>query len=102
MSIISSGQFNEVDDTSYLSTSATITTSASELKVGASRLSGRQNLIVFNKGSSTIYIGPSGVTSSTGIPVEANQMFSYPFGQNIAVYAITSSGSSTVIIQEVG
>lgn len=102
MGISNSGQFNEVDNNNYVSASINITTSASELKAGVSRLEGRQNIIIFNKGTNTIYIGPSGVTSTTGIPVEANQMFSYPFGDRIAVYALTSSDSSVVIVQEIG
>ena len=102
MSINESGQFNEVDDKSYLSGTVTVSTSQVELKVGASRLDGRQNLLIYNKGSSTIYIGPSGVTTSNGIPVVKGQLFSYPFGQNIAVYAIMSSGSQSIIVHEIG
>jgi hypothetical protein len=97
-----SGQFDDVDNSSYSAGSATITTSQSELKVGVSRLSGRQTLMIQNNGSQTIYIGPSGVTSATGIPLFKNQFISMPIGDSIAVYAITSSSTSSIVIQEVG
>jgi hypothetical protein len=97
-----SGQFDDVDNSSYVAGSATITTSASELKVGASRLTARQTLMVQNTGSNTIYIGPSGVTTLTGIPLMKNQFISMPVGDSIAVFAITASSTSTVVIQEVG
>lgn len=102
MGLNEGGQFNEVDDKSYLAGTVTLSTSQTELKVGASRLDGRQNLLVFNKSSVVIYIGPTGVTSSNGIPIAPNQMFSYPFGQNIAVYGIVAAGSQSIIVHEIG
>lgn len=56
-----------------------------------------------NVGTVTVFIGQSTVTSSTGIPLLAGQQltingFSTPAGSGGTVlYAITASGSSTVV-----
>jgi hypothetical protein len=101
MAINESGQFDDVENSTYLSTSLSITTSQSELKVGVSKLVARQSLLVYNNGNQTIYIGPSGVTSSTGIPLTKNGFLTLPLGDSVSVYAVTSSGSATVVVQEI-
>lgn len=100
MSISFSGQYNEVDSNNYVSSSLSVSTTQVQAKVGSSNLEGRQNVLIYNKSSVTVYIGPSGVTSSTGIPIYADSFFSYSFGQDINVFMITALGTATVIVQE--
>lgn len=57
-----------------------------------------------NTGSVTVYLGQSGVTSSTGLPLLPGQQITYN-GFSTAVgasgtklYAITASGTSTVVV----
>jgi hypothetical protein len=97
-----SGQFNDVDNASYVAGSLTITTSQLELKVGASKLDGRQVIMIQNTGNQTIYLGPTGVTTSTGIPLSKNQFISMPIGDSVSVFAITGNLTSTIVVQEVG
>lgn len=80
-----------------------MTTSEILLAVGSSNLVNRQELVVFNDGLQTIYVGPSGVTSSgtnKGLPIEPAETFNPPSGDGLEFYAVTASGSSDVIIQE--
>jgi hypothetical protein len=99
MGISLSSEYSDVNNDSYLSGLIVVTTSQVEAKVGASRLSGRETLRIYNKGS-TIYFGPSGVTTSTGEPLMKNQWVNIPAGENIEVFMITTSGSVNVIVQE--
>jgi hypothetical protein len=94
------GVFDDILNNSYVGASGTITTSASEAKVGGSALSGRQALIIFNKGNSTVYYGPSGVTANTGIPIIRDQTLFLAVGDKVSVFLVTANGTATVIIQE--
>lgn len=90
----------DVDNTGYLTAALSVSTTAVEAKVSTTPLASRQELIIFNQGNQTVYYGPSGVTSTSGIPLFKNQFVSLPLGPNNSVFLITASGSSTVIVQE--
>lgn len=77
-----------------------VSTTATELKVGGSILDGRDFLIIQPKENS-IYLGfDNSVTSSTGIELKKNQTMQIAAGDNISVYAIASSGTIDVRIGE--
>lgn len=96
-----SGEFNEVNETLYLSGSVTVGNTAVEAKVGASRAEGRQRLRIYNNSNVTIYFGPSGVTPGSGEPLLKKQWIELDIG-DLGVFLIASSGSNNVIIQEIG
>lgn len=100
--LFESPEFSDVLNDSYITGTVTATTSQIELKVGGSPLVGRELLIIHNNGSKDIWIGPSGVTTSNGIPVEDGETITISVGQNLSVYAITSSGTASVVVQELG
>lgn len=101
MGISPGGSFDDVLDGNYLSAQVTINTTESEVKVGASRLADRQEVLIFNGGNQTIYFGPTGVSDTNGIPIESQETVNLPFGDKIAVYLVTKTGSNTkVVIQE--
>ena len=82
--------------------SITVTTTATELFTGGSRNAARQVVRIYNDGNSVIYIGPSGVTASganKGEALQKNQSITYSLG-NVALFAITASSSSVVIVTE--
>jgi len=97
-----SPEYSDVLNDSYITSSITVTTTAIEAKVGANRLIGRESLMVYNKGTKKIFAGPSGVTSLTGVVIEVEEVATFSFGENIGVFLITDSGSSTVVVQEAG
>lgn len=85
---------------SFIATNKTINTTESLASVGGSNLSNRKTLVIFNRGSQTIYYGPSGVDDTTGIAIEKDELITLDVGQNILVYLVTKTGNATVTIQE--
>lgn len=79
----------------------TVGTTQTELKVGGSREAEREVVRVYNSSNSTIYVGPSGVTVSTGEPLFRRQSMEMPIGDQ-ALYAIVASGTEDVIVWEIG
>lgn len=101
MAINNSGRYDEVDEGSYVMGTLSVSTTAVEAKVGASRLSGRQSLIIFNSSTVNLYYGTTGVTASTGIPIFPTQMMTLSIG-DIPIFLIASTtGPYTAIIHEV-
>ncbi len=96
-----SGEFDDVNNNGYVSGAVAVTAVATEAKVGATRLSGREVITITNKGPKTLYYGPAGVTSTTGDPLYKDQFVSLPYGDNIAVFVICAGGdTATAIVQE--
>ncbi len=74
-----------------------------EIKVGASRLTGRRGYYVKNNGAGVVYIGATGVTTnpttSIGRPVAVNEFIFEPYG-NVARFAISASALD-ITVEEV-
>lgn len=81
-----------------LATAVTVGTSATPLP--ATALTQRRSLIVYNNSANTIYIGGVDVTTSTGLPIDAN-MYSPPIdaGQHMIVYAVAGSSSNVRVLE---
>lgn len=82
--------------------SITVATSATELFTGGSRNAGRQVIRIYNDGSRSVFIGPSGVTASgtaKGEELRKHEALSLTLG-NVGIFAITSSGTCDLIISE--
>jgi hypothetical protein len=91
----------EAAEDSYVSGVVSVSTSQIVAKVGASNLAGREVLRIFNNSSTTIYFGPSGVTSTTGEPLFKNQWVEIKVKDTISIYLVTASGTATdVRVQE--
>ena len=102
MTITYNPELSDVLTDSYVAGVISVSTSQIEAKVGASRVATRETLRIYNNSNTTIYFGPSGVTSLTGEPIFKNQWVNIPIG-DIAVFLITASGTATdVRIQELG
>ena len=81
----------------------TITVGTTEILAsinGSSNLSGRQEITIFNSSANTIYYGPTGVSTSTGIPIEAGETVSLQYGEFINVYLIAATAGNSTIIHE--
>lgn len=86
---------------SYVQGSITVGTSQVEAKVGGSRLTNRQSLLIHNGSTKTIYVGPSGVTTSMR-PIFKDQVYATD-DANLAVFLIAATAGNTgVIIEEKG
>lgn len=95
---------NYVDDivnTAGLENQLTVGLTAVEIKAGASRLTNRKLVTLYNSSNSTLYWGyTSGVTISTGTPIEKNQYVEWTVGGNLPVYVIAASGGNIARITE--
>lgn len=85
----------------YSGTTVTVGTSAVEAKVDVTRNPDRQLLIIYNASNNPMYYGPSGVTTSNGIPLLKGQEVAIPI-KDLAVYLIAGSAGNTAIVQELG
>lgn len=83
---------------SFAHAAVSVTNTATDLV--ASDLAGRKSVIVYNNGTKTIFVGNSGVTASSGIPVSGGSSIELAAGPAMDLYAITASGSSDVRVLE--
>lgn len=103
MAIDYSSEFSDVVNDSYLMGEVTVGTSQVQMKVGANNLECREILRIYNNSSNTIYVGPSGVTttgSTKGEPVRKGGWIEFPIGDNLDVYAIADSAGNSILVQE--
>jgi hypothetical protein len=71
-----------------------------ELKSGGSRLEGRRLLMVQNLSGKEVYIGETGVTSSSGIVLAARASMSLDVGQDVAVFCLGSAAGLNLRVLE--
>lgn len=80
-----------------------VSTSAVELFTGVSRNPARQSLRIYNDSSRTVFIGPTGVTSSgstKGEQLLSGEAMTYVELGDVGVFAITAGGTASLIITE--
>lgn len=94
-------EYSDVLEDVLLQGVVTVGTTQTELKVGGSVESEREVVRVYNKSNDTIYVGPSGVTTTTGEPLKKNGYMEMPIGTQ-SIYAIVASGTADVIVWEMG
>lgn len=94
---------NPVGYAALATSQASISTSSGSTIALAARTgaagTGRGAVIVYNMGANTAYIGASGVTSSTGIPILPGGSLVVPV--IAALYAVTASNTTTLAFMEV-
>lgn len=94
---------NNIDicNISYLSTTVSVSTTQVAVRVGGSNLASRQVLLIHNPpGNGPIYVGPSGVTTSTGVRISAGETVSYPLGDTLTMFAIKTGATQSIVVQE--
>lgn len=92
--------FNADIVSSYEQAVITVGTSQIEAKVNASRKDGRQMLRIYNGSNAVVYFGPTGVTTSTGEPIEKKQWVNIPASDALALFLIAGSAGNSVIVSE--
>jgi hypothetical protein len=79
----------------------TVGTTAVELKVGASPLANRKVATFFNNSNAIIYYGyTSAVTTTTGTPIQKNQLLGWAVGPSTSIYLIAGSAANDGRITE--
>lgn len=94
------GRDDEIVNNSYVQSTVTVGTTQVQAKVGASNLTKRQMLRIYNGSNNVVYIGPSGVTTANGEPLEKKQSINIPAGDQINVFIIAGSADNDVIVSE--
>lgn len=70
----------------------------------SSALANRRSVQVFNNaasGGTTLYVGHSGVTTSSGTPVPAQSAVAFNLGPGVSLYGIVGSGTVDVRVLEI-
>jgi hypothetical protein len=62
-----------------------------EVLLPASALAGRRRIIAQNLGPNDIYVGPTGVTTSSGLRIAKGATLEIPLGQNVPLYGISGN-----------
>jgi hypothetical protein len=52
-----------------------------------------RSAVIYNNGTATIFLGPSGVTAATGIPLTAGSGY-HESNINVALYGITAAATT--------
>ncbi len=89
---------NESCNASFASAAATVGTS--EAALPASALALRKKVLIQNRGTKSIYVGPTGVTTSTGIEVGKGSTLELNVGPNIALFGISGTAGQNVRVFE--
>lgn len=102
MAIKYNPNYSDTNESVYLSGTVTVNTTGVEAKVEATAAEGRQFVSIYNKGNSTIYFGPSELSTSDMEPLLKKQRVEIAASSGIIVILKTDSGTSDVVIQEIG
>lgn len=95
------GSIGDVVNGDFQAGTITVGTSQQLASVnGSSNLMDREEVTIYNKSNKTIYYGPTGVTTSNGIPIEPGEVISLQYGENINVYLIAADAGNSIIIHE--
>lgn len=86
---------------SGLQGSLTVGTSAVEIKVGVSKLTGRKSVTLYNNSNRIMYWGyTNSVTTSTGTPIQVGQYFEWMIGDILELWVITDQTNKNTRITE--
>lgn len=101
MGIQVSGEFDDTNSDLYEQEEISVGITEVEAICSSTDIDERESVRIYNKGSQKVYVGPSGVTASSGEPVFKNQWIDIPIkGQS--VFMITASGTANVIVTDLG
>lgn len=84
---------NDVPNISMTAAAATVTTTSALL---IASLAGRKKLMIQNIGTKEIYIGPSGVTTSSGVRIAGGAGYEIEAGPDLVWHAVASVGDQNV------
>lgn len=82
-------------ETGYAPVTSIAASGTSQVFVAGSVSTGSRDVTLVNQGPATIYVGQSGVTSSTGFPVAVGNQLTLQ-GAVVNVYAVAGTGGATV------
>ena len=84
---------NNSPNIAIASAAASVTTTSALLIAAAA---GRKKILIQNLGSKAIYLGPSGVSASSGFRLAAGAGYELELGPSVAVHSVADSGTQDV------
>jgi hypothetical protein len=98
----SEGSLKVVDmpNIAVLATAVSVDTTAGGTALPATPLANRRQIIIQNQGAKSIFVGPTGVTATTGVEVPKQSAAEFNAGPGVAFFAITSTGTADVRVLE--
>jgi hypothetical protein len=99
MGIQVSADRSDVVETGAAIGQISIGTTQTEIKVSTGRLTYRQNILMYNASAVTIWVGPTGVTTTNGFPLFKGEKLLIPIGDE-AYYGIVASSTAALNVQE--
>jgi hypothetical protein len=96
-------ELSDVLNDGYVSAKKTVGLTEILAAVGGSNQSGRELLYLENTGTTKLYYGPTGVTttgSTKGSYLAKGQFIFLPVGAYVSVYIISDGASGSAVIQE--
>lgn len=77
-----------------------VTVGATEVALPTTALNGRRSIIVQNTSNNPVYVGPTGVLTTTGIKVDKGATMELAAGPDLALFAIAAGAGNTVRVLE--
>jgi hypothetical protein len=77
-----------------------ITVGATAAQIDATPLAGRRRAILQNQSQKYIFVGPSGVTASSGIKLAPGSSLTLEIGQDVPIYAISTAAGQELRFME--
>jgi hypothetical protein len=93
------GTFTQSSASDILAQSITVGTT--EVALPATPMVNRREIIIQNNGNKFLYIGETGVTSSTGLIIGPKSEASFEFGPSVILYGISTAAAQDIRVIEV-
>lgn len=88
----------DIPNIAVVAAAVTVTTSATALP--ASAAANRRSIVIQNRGNNPIFVGPSGVTTASGIEIPKGGSYEAEAGPTVAFYGITATGTADIRVLE--
>jgi hypothetical protein len=86
--------------TSISTSQTSLTGAASAVQITSATPAASRNLVqVTNSGAATLWVGPTGVTASTGIPIATGATMSFALGSGVPLFGFSTSGSTAAVAE---
>lgn len=83
-------------DTAMKANAETVGTSAAQVIDGADELASRKYVMLYNNGNRVAYVGPTGVTTSSGFPIPPGSMLEARIGAAVDVFMIADGANQNI------
>lgn len=90
------GELRSVDISNVAISAAAETVTTTSAALITTPLANRKEVKIYNNGSKTVWVGPSGVTSANGFPIFSGSVLEVRLGSAVAIHAQATAGSQDI------